>query len=1072
MPLPKDTNYVKGPIDAGDGSLAQSQAQFVDTTEANIDSLYTASQNLLALLGVSDTGSDVDLGTFTGSVIGNSVAVKVALQELETALEVLSVLDPGYAVPGTLVAPAAGDELETAITKLHTILNTVISAIGLANDASTNLGSLAGSIVPDGRTVKQAIEDIEGYVTELNVLDPGYVAGSPTAPVAGDSLEAAIAKLHAILNSLDSAITLQGTWDASTGAFPGGGTAQAGYSYIVSVAGTVGGVSFTENDRIIALVDNASTSVFAPNWFKADYTDQVSSVFGRQGAVTATAGDYAASQITNVPSGNVAAVNVQAAINELDGEKIDKSVLIGKGSIVSASAAGVPLGAIVGTDNQYLIANSGTPTGLEWRVPQSTEVAFAPVGTIAATNVQAAIAEVAVDALVPAPTFDSGTTYNTGDRMFNQGIEYIRTAAAGSGAFSFDEWRPVAISTARWRGAWTNSTAYSIDEVVGTGTASAVLYVCTVAHTSAVAGAFAANAITPGGVDVPNWAVANTLLATRSIGPHFVGATGSVPGRRGIVLPPQAGEQNFALMGDGTFGAQVERRFDQANLATSATLTAATTVDVVNYIAFAQTTADVSATIPNPTVPTKHRTIVLENNGTSVLGVLFTSGTGFFLDRNSSRSITWNGSAWVSQDTNMSYLPEFGQSGLFTNAQTIGTTLVDVGNSAFTLPSAGTWEVSYNLVALTNGAGTGNVTVFCTTDANVAVPGSYSVQGGNGAQRAPNTQTFRVTTTGPQAYKLRAQTNSSDASVTSVDSASIGNSSRVIWKKIGGMSPVLGTTVDNVYAVLNNASPIADSAPVVWTDTAGNIPHAGGSFSVKSGRTYLLTAHLYTAANSAWTWRDGGDNNIGNVANANLTGTVSVVWTPSSDTTVRLVNVTSSTATPATIGRCFATIVQIGSSALAPSAWQTYTPTITGASSNPAVGTVVANQARYLYDPLSRTVKINWVLWKNDTSGTTGSGIYSFSMPPGYTLNTSVTGLNNTLNPSSNIPLGSAHISRTDEAGVGYVLAGPDNTRLRIAVNKFTEVTMELWASSHLTLGGGGQAFRRLAVTCEIPVNE
>lgn len=56
-------------------------------------------------------------------------------------------------------------------------------------------------------------------------------------------------------------------------------------------------------------------------WEKVDNTDQVVSVFGRQGAVVAIAGDYTATQITNTPAGNISATNVQAAINELDAEK-------------------------------------------------------------------------------------------------------------------------------------------------------------------------------------------------------------------------------------------------------------------------------------------------------------------------------------------------------------------------------------------------------------------------------------------------------------------------------------------------------------------------------------------------------------------------------------------------------------------------------------------------------------------------------------------------------------------------------------------------------------------------------
>ena len=48
----------------------------------------------------------------------------------------------------------------------------------------------------------------------------------------------------------------------------------------------------------------------------------VSSVFGRTGVVTATAGDYTAALVTNSAAGDIASTNVQAAINELDTEKL------------------------------------------------------------------------------------------------------------------------------------------------------------------------------------------------------------------------------------------------------------------------------------------------------------------------------------------------------------------------------------------------------------------------------------------------------------------------------------------------------------------------------------------------------------------------------------------------------------------------------------------------------------------------------------------------------------------------------------------------------------------------------
>lgn len=63
----------------------------------------------------------------------------------------------------------------------------------------------------------------------------------------------------------------------------------------------------------------------------------VTSVFGRTGAVVAVGGDYTASQVTNTPAGNISSVTVQAALNELDTEKVDVSH-VGSGGASHAAA--------------------------------------------------------------------------------------------------------------------------------------------------------------------------------------------------------------------------------------------------------------------------------------------------------------------------------------------------------------------------------------------------------------------------------------------------------------------------------------------------------------------------------------------------------------------------------------------------------------------------------------------------------------------------------------------------------------------------------------------------------------
>jgi len=123
------------------------------------------------------------------------------------------------------------------------------------------------------------------------------------------------------LNALANGMIYKGNWDASAWTFPWAWVAKIWWFYTVSVAWTVDWQVFNVGDRLIAIVDNASTTVFSGNWTILDATDAVTSVFGRIGNVVSANWDYTASQVTNVPAGNIAGTTVQTAINELDTEK-------------------------------------------------------------------------------------------------------------------------------------------------------------------------------------------------------------------------------------------------------------------------------------------------------------------------------------------------------------------------------------------------------------------------------------------------------------------------------------------------------------------------------------------------------------------------------------------------------------------------------------------------------------------------------------------------------------------------------------------------------------------------------
>ncbi|WP_454287075.1 SGNH/GDSL hydrolase family protein [Rhizobium arsenicireducens] len=75
-----------------------------------------------------------------------------------------------------------------------------------------------------------------------------------------------IDKVDEVTAALSAAGSLKGEWDASSGVFPGGGVTAKGDTWLVTTAGMTGGRFFAKGDRIVALVVNASTSVFGANW--------------------------------------------------------------------------------------------------------------------------------------------------------------------------------------------------------------------------------------------------------------------------------------------------------------------------------------------------------------------------------------------------------------------------------------------------------------------------------------------------------------------------------------------------------------------------------------------------------------------------------------------------------------------------------------------------------------------------------------------------------------------------------------------------------------------------------------
>ena len=160
----------------------------VSEVDANVD-------DLISLSGVSE--NTTNLGTFSGSTIDNSVTIKAALQALETAIEAeatargTAISDLVGGAPGALdtlneLAAALNDDASAAsnltglINANETHIDNMATLTGVAKDA-TNLGTFSGDTIPDNRTVKAALQEVETAFEESDANTDSLISLSGVA---------------------------------------------------------------------------------------------------------------------------------------------------------------------------------------------------------------------------------------------------------------------------------------------------------------------------------------------------------------------------------------------------------------------------------------------------------------------------------------------------------------------------------------------------------------------------------------------------------------------------------------------------------------------------------------------------------------------------------------------------------------------------------------------------------------------------------------------------------------------------------------------------------------------------
>lgn len=248
----------------------------------------------------------------------------------------------------------------------------VIADMGTVAADKAIVAADKGTVAADKATVAAnlGLTNADVVLTHADVVLTHADVITTNADAATATAQAAIATDAAA--SMVNVMTLVGSWDASTGAFPNTTGRKKGWTYVCTVSGTVDGVQFGVDDKLTALVDTASTTTYVANWFKIEggtiVSAQVTAALGytpvtnartiSAGGIATGGGNLTADRTITVTKATGA--EITAGVN--DTNAVTPKALADAGVNVPATtpAGRVRIGYFTAADTGWVLLNDGT----------------------------------------------------------------------------------------------------------------------------------------------------------------------------------------------------------------------------------------------------------------------------------------------------------------------------------------------------------------------------------------------------------------------------------------------------------------------------------------------------------------------------------------------------------------------------------------------------------------------------------------------------------------------------------------------------------------------------------------